>query len=88
MVEMKNADIMLITGIVFLSVFNVFLPVETCVASGNTIYVDVSGKADYTNIQDAVNAANDSDTIYVYGGTYNENVAVELQQFMEMKILS
>ena len=73
---MKNTDIMLITGIVFLSVFNVFLPVETCVASGNTIYVDDSGGADYTNIQDAVNAANDSDTIYVYGGTYNENVVI------------
>ena len=76
MVEMKNTDIMLITGIVLLSVFNVFLPVETCVASGNTIYVDDSGGADYTNIQDAVNAANDSDTIYVYGGTYNENVVI------------
>jgi len=73
---MKNTVIMLITGIVFLNVFNVFLPVETCVASGNTIYVDHSGEADYTNIQDAVNAANDSDTIYVYGGTYNENVVI------------
>jgi len=73
---MKNTVILLITGIVFLSVFNVFLPVETCVASGNTIYVDDSGGADYTNIQDAVNAANDSDTIYVYGGTYNENVVI------------
>jgi len=73
---MKNTFIMLITGIVFLNVFNVFLTVETCVASGNTIYVDDSGGADYTNIQNAVNAANDSDTIYVYGGTYNENVVV------------
>ncbi len=73
---MKNTVIMLITGIVFLNVFNVFLPVETCVASGNTRYVDDSGGADYTNIQDAVNAANDSDTIYVYGGTYNENVVI------------
>ncbi len=67
---------MLMMGIMLIGVFNVFLPVETCVASGNTIYVDDSGGADYTNIQDAVNAANDSDTIYVYSGTYNENIYI------------
>ncbi|MCK5031837.1 MAG: right-handed parallel beta-helix repeat-containing protein, partial [Thermoplasmatales archaeon] len=73
---MRNTIIMLIVGLFFVSVFNVFLPVEICVASGNTIYVDDSGGADYTNIQDAANAANDSDTIYVYGGTYNEKVVI------------
>lgn len=79
---------MLITGIVFLSVFTVFLPVETCVASGNTIYVDADnteGPWDgtqahpYQDIQAGINAANESggDTVYVYSGTYYENIEID-----------
>lgn len=44
---------------------------------GGTIYVDDDGGEDYTNIQDAVTAASESDTIYVYSGIYYENVAVD-----------
>jgi len=73
---MRNTIIMLILGLFFVSVFTVFLTVEIGIASANIIYVDDSGGADYTNIQDAVNAANDSDMIYVYGGTYNEKVII------------
>ncbi|RNI15521.1 VPXXXP-CTERM sorting domain-containing protein [Methanohalophilus sp. RSK] len=40
------------------------------------IIVDDSGGGNYTTIQDAVNAANDTDVIIVYPGTYNENVDV------------
>jgi parallel beta-helix repeat protein len=46
-------------------------------ASGTTIYVDDDGGADYTSIQDALDHANDGDTIYVYSGTYYENLRVE-----------
>ena len=40
------------------------------------IYVDDSGGADFTTIQEAINAANNSDTIYVYSGTYYENIVI------------
>lgn len=43
------------------------------------IYVDDSGGADFTKIQDAINSASDGDTIYVYSGFYYENVLVDKQ---------
>ncbi|UCE37401.1 MAG: right-handed parallel beta-helix repeat-containing protein [Thermoplasmata archaeon] len=45
--------------------------------SCDTIYVDDSGGADYTSIQDGVNAAKNGDTVYVYSGNYWENVVIK-----------
>lgn len=42
-----------------------------------TIYVDDDGSRDFTNIQDAINSANNGDTIYVYSGIYYEQVLVD-----------
>jgi parallel beta-helix repeat protein len=44
---------------------------------GNTLYVDDSGGADYVRIQDAINDASDGDTVFVYSGTYFENLVVD-----------
>jgi len=38
--------------------------------------VDDDGLADFTKIQDAINAASSGDTVYVYNGTYYENIVV------------
>lgn len=45
-------------------------------AQPRTWYVNDDGGADFTKIQDAINAASDGDTIFVYSGTYHENIVV------------
>jgi len=42
-----------------------------------TITVDDDGPADYSKIQDAINASIDGDTVFVYSGTYYEHVMVD-----------
>ncbi|UCG70960.1 MAG: right-handed parallel beta-helix repeat-containing protein, partial [Thermoplasmata archaeon] len=44
---------------------------------GTTLYVNTTGSGGaYTKIQDAINASNNGDTIFVYNGTYNGNLVV------------
>lgn len=42
----------------------------------DTWYVDDDGGADFTCVQDAVDAASPVDTIFVYSGLYVENIVV------------
>ena len=44
--------------------------------SRGIIYVNWDGSADYTTIQEGIDAASDYDTVFVYNGTYYENVVV------------
>ncbi|MFO7896204.1 MAG: hypothetical protein R6U84_04660, partial [Candidatus Cloacimonadales bacterium] len=46
----------------------------TCKLSALIIDVNIAGTADYTVIQDAINASVDGDTIRVYPGYYIENI--------------
>ncbi len=43
---------------------------------GNTLYVGGDGPGNYSKIQYAINDASDGDTVFVYNGTYYENLFV------------
>ncbi len=63
---------LILSMINFCCIFN-----ENAQASGSTLHVG-SGQT-YNNIQDAIDAASNDDTIYVHSGTYNENIVVDKQ---------
>ena len=44
---------------------------------GHVLYVGGSGSGNYSNIQDAINNASKGDTVFVYNGTYFENLVVD-----------
>ena len=61
----------------------IFLFFSIGTASAKTWYVDDSGGADFTEIQDAVDAASKGDMIIVKDGIYNENIEVNKQLTIE-----
>ena len=63
-----------LVGILFLGVFIGFSSVGCCEDSKNIIFVGGAGFGNYSSIQDAVNAANNEDTIFVHNGIYYENL--------------
>ena len=47
-----------------------------CVQATNTYIVDINNNGNFTSIQAAVDNASDRDTIYVWAGTYYENIII------------
>ncbi len=79
-----NTDLLkkwLAIGIILLFVGTCIIPAtaqntEKSLSSsrGNWLYVGGSGPGNYTKIQDAINDSSDGDTVFVYNGTYYENI--------------
>jgi parallel beta-helix repeat protein len=76
MVKMGNRILILLITFTLILTINIMITNDICKAENNIIYVDKSGDSDYTNIQDAIDSANESDTIYVYAGDYYENIII------------
>jgi len=73
------------TSVFLISFFLLFSSISTIpvlsthieTKSGITWYVDANGESNYTRIQDAIDNASDSDTIFVYNGCYMENIIID-----------
>ena len=72
----KKRVILIVYIIQFSILFTGLIAFKTGTAVGNTLYVDDGGGAEYTIIQDAVDEAVPGDTIFVYSGTYTENIVI------------
>lgn len=58
-------------------VFAFFVSSSCRAEEGNILYVGGTGTGNYSSIQAAVNAASNGDTVYVYDGTYYENIMID-----------
>jgi parallel beta-helix repeat protein len=58
------------------AIFNVKKSFEP-ILSGNTLYVGGTGEGNYSKIQDAINDASNGDTVFVFNGTYYENIVID-----------
>jgi hypothetical protein len=73
----------IICMLVLFSTFSILVPSESI--DGNTIYVDDNSGADYTIIQDAIDAASDGDTIFIYNGVYEPSTNIHV--YKELTII-
>ena len=60
----------------FLIISSLPVVISSNSVSNRTIYVDDDGGADYKRIQDAIDNASEGDTVFVYSGTYFEDVKI------------
>ncbi|UCE38177.1 MAG: right-handed parallel beta-helix repeat-containing protein [Thermoplasmata archaeon] len=74
--ERTFKTVIIVCSLVFAGLFGI-ISLETEIASAGTIlHVRGGPPGNYSNIQDAINASSDGDTILVYNGTYYENIVV------------
>jgi len=74
---MKRAIPVIMLAFLSISMIILTLRIEPIKAAPRTWTVDDDGPADFHTIQEAVDAANLGDVVFVYGGTYSENVIIE-----------
>ncbi len=75
---MMSATVLLMKMVPFMLMLVVMAVMSISLRGADGVVVDDDGGswADYTSIQEAINASSNGDTIVVYNGTYYENVTV------------
>lgn len=73
---MKKIILLIIISILFSSFFTFPNTGKCKEANRNIFYIDVGGTGNYKKIQDGIDNASVGDTIFVYNGTYYENILV------------
>jgi len=70
-------NIILVVAFLLLSSYLTSNIHATLIPNGKTLYVGGNGPHNYTKIQNAINDAEDGDTIIVYPGIYYENIIID-----------
>ena len=77
--NMKKMISFLLFFILIVALFIVVIPIENVKGYSDTLYVGGPGAGNYTTIQEAIDNAEDADTIFVYDDSspYYENIVVD-----------
>ncbi|MFO7991125.1 MAG: NosD domain-containing protein [Thermoplasmata archaeon] len=73
----KTLGPLVISFCIILASTFVFVNIGTELSGASTLYVGGSGGGNYTTIQSAVENATSGDEIFVYNGTYKENIVID-----------
>lgn len=73
----RRTPALLTAAFVFLSAFSLTITILPGNAKATTLFVGGSGPGNYTTIQSAIDNATPGDIVFVYNGTYPENIVID-----------